>query len=123
MLLEWNGLMLGALAEAAAATGNQQWLEAAIKNGGFLLDRLRRPNGRWLRSWQAGDGDRPAQARHLAYAADYAAIADALHPAWARPPAKPAGSTRLSKPPTGCSSCSGITSGAGCSPQDQTPRN
>ncbi|MCY3911298.1 MAG: thioredoxin domain-containing protein, partial [bacterium] len=57
---------------------NQQWMEAAIKNGGFLLDRLRRADGRWLRSWQAGDGDRPAQARHLAYAADYAAVADAF---------------------------------------------
>ncbi|MCY4273488.1 MAG: thioredoxin domain-containing protein, partial [bacterium] len=78
VLLEWNGLMLAALAEAAAATGNQQWMEAAVKNGGFLLDRLRRPDGRWLRSWQAGHGDRPAQARHLAYAADYAAVADAF---------------------------------------------
>ena len=78
VLLEWNSLMLATLAEAAAATGNQQWLEAAIKNGGFLLDRLRRSDGRWLRSWQAGDGDRPAQARHLAYAADYAAAADAF---------------------------------------------
>ena len=78
VLLEWNGLMLAALSEAAAATGSQQWLEAAIKNGGFLLDRLRRADGRWLRSWQAGDSDRPAQARHLAYAADYAAAADAF---------------------------------------------
>ena len=78
VLLEWNGLMLATLAEAAAATGNQQWMEAAIKNGGFLLDRLRRSDGRWLRSWQAGDGDRPAQARHLGYAADYAAVADAF---------------------------------------------
>ncbi|WP_419919844.1 thioredoxin domain-containing protein [Candidatus Poriferisocius sp.] len=78
VLLEWNGLMLAALAEAAAATGNQQWLEAAIKNGGFLLDRLRRSDGRWLRSWQAGDGNQPARARHLAYAADYAAVVDAF---------------------------------------------
>ncbi len=78
VLLEWNGLMLAALAEAAAATGNQQWMEAAIKNGGFLLDRLRRPDGRWLRSWQAGDENHPAQARHLGYAADYAAVADAF---------------------------------------------
>ena len=78
VLLEWNGLMLATLAEAAAATGNQQWMEAAIKNGGFLLHRLRRSDGRWLRSWQAGDRDRPAQARHLAYAADYAAVADAF---------------------------------------------
>ncbi|MCY4163643.1 MAG: thioredoxin domain-containing protein [bacterium] len=78
VLLEWNGLMLSALAEAAAATGNQQWLEAAIKNGCFLLEQMRRADGRWLRSWQAGNQNRPAQARHLAYAADYAAIIDAF---------------------------------------------
>ncbi|MXW41634.1 MAG: thioredoxin domain-containing protein [Acidimicrobiia bacterium] len=78
VLLEWNGLMLSALAEAAAATGNQQWLEAAVQNGLFLLDQMRRNDGRWLRSWQAGDTTRPAQARHLAYAADYAAVTDAF---------------------------------------------
>ncbi len=78
VLLEWNGLMLSALAEAAAATANQQWLEAAIKTGGFLLDQMRRSDGRWLRSWQQGDHNRPAQARHLAYGADYAAVIDAF---------------------------------------------
>jgi uncharacterized protein YyaL (SSP411 family) len=38
----------------------------------FLLTRLRRDDGRWLRSFNA------ATARHLAYAADYAALVDAF---------------------------------------------
>ena len=78
VLTEWNALMLSALAEAAAATGDPQWTSAALANGEFLVANLRRHDGRWLRSWQAGDADRPAQARHLAYAQDYAALVDAL---------------------------------------------
>ena len=78
VLTEWNGLMLSALAEAAAATGNVEWRAAALANGEFLVANLRRDDGRWLRSWQAGDADRPAQARHLAYAQDYATMIDAL---------------------------------------------
>ena len=78
VLTEWNGLMLAALAEAAAATGNPEWRAAALANGEFLAASLRRGDGRWLRSWQAGDRDRPAEARHLAYGQDYAALVDAF---------------------------------------------
>jgi uncharacterized protein YyaL (SSP411 family) len=73
VLTEWNGLMLATLAESAAATGNQEWLEAAVATGEFLAAHLRRDDGRWLRSWQAEGG-----ARHLGFAADHAAIVDAL---------------------------------------------
>ena len=76
ILAEWNGLMLASLAEAAAATGRDDWLSAAIANAEFLCASLRRNDGRWLRSWQAGEAGRPAGARHLAYAADYAALLD-----------------------------------------------
>ena len=78
VLTEWNGLMLAALAEAAAATGDEEWRAAALANGEFLVSSLRRADGRWLRSWQAGDAERPAEARHLAYAHDYAALIDAF---------------------------------------------
>ena len=61
------------LAEAAAATGRADWLDAAVANGEFLLRDLRRDDGRWLRSWQADGG-----ARHLAYAADHGALVDAF---------------------------------------------
>ncbi len=72
VLTEWNGLMLATLAEAAAATGDERWLKAARTNGTFLRTQLC-VDGRWYRSWQADSG-----ARHLAYAADYAAIVDAF---------------------------------------------
>ena len=78
ILTEWNALMLATLAEAAAATGNPQWHRAAVANGEFLVAALRRPDGRWLRSWQAGGDGREAQARHLAYAHDYGAVVDAF---------------------------------------------
>ncbi|CAN5657595.1 thioredoxin domain-containing protein [soil metagenome] len=73
VLAEWNGLMLATLAEAAAATGDHTWLAAAVANGEFLLAKLRDDRGRWLRSWQADGG-----ARHLAFAADHAALTDAF---------------------------------------------
>ena len=72
VLTEWNALFLATLAEAAAATGRDEWLDAATACGEFLLTRLRREDGRWLRSFNAG------RARHLAYAADYAALVDAF---------------------------------------------
>jgi uncharacterized protein YyaL (SSP411 family) len=78
VLTEWNGLMLASLAEAALVTSNHQWLAAAIKNGEFLLANLRREDGRWLRSWQAGTDTLEPQARHLAYAADLAAVINAF---------------------------------------------
>ena len=78
VLTEWNGLMLSALAEAAAALGRADWLAAAVANGEFLLAQLRRDDGRWLRSWQQGTDLGQPSARHLAYAADYAALIDAF---------------------------------------------
>jgi uncharacterized protein YyaL (SSP411 family) len=75
VLTEWNALMLATLAEAAGALGRGDWLAAAIGNAEFLLTALRRPDGRWHRSWQA-DGDPPA--RHAALAADHAALVDAF---------------------------------------------
>ena len=72
VLTEWNGLMLATLAEAAAATGNERWLAAARANATFLCDQLL-VDGRWFRSWQADSG-----ARHLAYAADHAAVVDSF---------------------------------------------
>ncbi|MEX1218305.1 MAG: thioredoxin domain-containing protein [Acidimicrobiales bacterium] len=70
VLTEWNALMLATIAEAAAATGNSTWLDAAILNANFLCDNLR-VNGRWMRSWQG-------EARVLAFSADYGALIDAF---------------------------------------------
>ncbi len=72
VLVEWNALMISALAEAGAALGRAEWVAAAVEVMSFLEQNLVDPGGRWYRSWQV-DGGR----RHLAYAADYAALVDA----------------------------------------------
>ena len=82
VLTEWNGLMLATLAQAAAATGNDDWLDAARSTATFLCDRLRRDDPsrpgrhRWLRSWQADADEGRGGAQHLAYAADHGALID-----------------------------------------------
>jgi uncharacterized protein YyaL (SSP411 family) len=80
VLTEWNGLFVSALAEAAAATGEVAWHHAAVAGGEFLLRALRRPDGRWLRTWQADppDPDGPGRADVLAFAADHGALVDAF---------------------------------------------
>jgi len=78
VLTEWNALMIATLAEAGAAAEEPDWVTAAVEGAEFLLASLRDPDGTWMRSWQAGDGDRPAAARHHAYAADHAALVDAF---------------------------------------------
>jgi len=72
VLLGWNALFLRSLSEAAAALGRDDWMEAARTNAGFLLDQLRRDDGRLLRSWQDGRAAIPA------YSEDYAALLEAL---------------------------------------------
>jgi len=73
VLTEWNGHWVAALAEAGFALGRADWVDAAVATAEFLLTSLRRDDGRWLRSWQADAG-----ARHLAFAADHAALVDAF---------------------------------------------
>jgi len=72
VLVEWNALMISALAEAGAALGRTDWVAAAIEVMEFLEANLLSAHGRWHRSWQIDGGP-----RHLAYAADYAAVIDA----------------------------------------------
>jgi uncharacterized protein YyaL (SSP411 family) len=73
VLTEWNALAIAGIAEAAAATGREDWRDAAVTCAEFLLAELRTPEGRWLRAWQSGAG-----ARHLGYAQDHAALVDAF---------------------------------------------
>jgi uncharacterized protein YyaL (SSP411 family) len=69
VLLGWNALFLAALTEAAAALDRDDWMAAARTNATFLLQELRREDGRFRRSWRAP---------YLAYAEDYAALLEAL---------------------------------------------
>ena len=77
VLTEWNAMAIAALAECGRALERPDWTAEAEGVAEFLLRRLRRSDGRWLRSWQDGpDGGRTG--RHLAYAADHAWLVEAF---------------------------------------------
>ena len=90
VLTEWNALMLSTLAEAAAATGDADWLDGG---GRATASSCSRPAARRRPLAAVVAGRRGGCARHLAYAADHAAWSTPS-PAWPRPPARPAGSPR-----------------------------
>jgi uncharacterized protein YyaL (SSP411 family) len=71
-LTSWNALMIAALAEAGAALGRQNYLDAAVGCASFVLGELRDSNGRLLRSWKDG------KAQIDGYLEDYAFLLDAL---------------------------------------------
>jgi uncharacterized protein YyaL (SSP411 family) len=72
VLAGWNGLALAALAEAGAALGRADLLDAATALGEFLLGPLSDGHGRLLRTYRDGD------ARIPAYLEDYADVANGL---------------------------------------------
>ncbi len=83
VLLGWNALFVRAVTDAAGAFERPDWLDAARTTTRFLLDALRRRDGRLLHGWQRG------HARGLGFAEDYAALLEALcslaevdEPAW-----------------------------------------
>jgi hypothetical protein len=71
VLAGWNGLMLRSFAEAGAALGRPDYLDAATRNASFLQDNMM-PEGRLLRTWRGG------QAKLMGYLEDYSGIADGL---------------------------------------------
>jgi uncharacterized protein len=71
VLTAWNGLMLAAFADAAAAFGDEHYLDVAKRNAEFLLREMRL-EGRLLRTWKNG------HAKLNAYIEDYANFADGL---------------------------------------------
>jgi len=73
ILTSWNGLMLGAMAEAARVLGRTDYLAAASANAVFLRVHLRCDDGRLLRTWKAG-----SVAKYNGYLEDYACLAEGL---------------------------------------------
>ena len=71
VLVSWNGLMLAGFAEAARFLHRVDYLQAAVKNAGFILSSLCIKN-RLLHSWRNG------QARQNAYLEDYGALIQGL---------------------------------------------
>ena len=71
-LTAWNALMISALAEAGAALGREDYVEAAVGCASFVLTDLRDGDGRLLRSWKDG------RAQLDAYLEDHAFLLEAL---------------------------------------------
>lgn len=72
VLTGWNGLMLRAIAETAGALGREDYRAAAERQAGFLVDTMRTPEGRLLRTYKDGE------ARISAYLEDHANLANGL---------------------------------------------
>jgi uncharacterized protein YyaL (SSP411 family) len=60
IITAWNGLMIGALAKGGAITGSQDFIARAVRAASFILQNLRRTDGRLLRSYMGGPSDIPA---------------------------------------------------------------
>ncbi len=71
-LTSWNALMICALADAGAALEEPRYLDAAVGCAEFLLEEMRDPHGRLLRTYSHG------QARIGAYLEDHAFLLEAL---------------------------------------------
>jgi uncharacterized protein len=71
-LAAWNALMIAALADAGAILQREDYLDAAREAAAFVLDRMRGPDGRLLRTFNAG------VARLAAYLEDHAFLVEAL---------------------------------------------
>jgi uncharacterized protein YyaL (SSP411 family) len=66
ILADWNGLMITALAKGAQALGERKYAKAAAGAADFILEEMRRPDGRLLHRYRDGEAAVPA------YLDDYA---------------------------------------------------
>ncbi|HWI06878.1 MAG TPA: thioredoxin domain-containing protein [Solirubrobacteraceae bacterium] len=71
-LTAWNALMIGSLADAGAVLEREDYLDAARRAATFVLEQMRTPEGRLLRSYNAGE------AKLNAYLEDHAFLLEAL---------------------------------------------
>ncbi|TWT85507.1 Glycosyl Hydrolase Family 88 [Posidoniimonas polymericola] len=72
VLVNWNGLMIDALARAGAALAEPRYIDAARRAADFVLAELSPEPGRLLHTWAGG------KAKLNAYLDDYAALAGGL---------------------------------------------
>jgi uncharacterized protein YyaL (SSP411 family) len=73
VLTAWNGLMIGALADAAAALDLPEYAEAGARAADFILRRMRTPDRLLLRTYSTG-----SEPKLNAYLEDYAYLLDGL---------------------------------------------
>src|SRR5436190_7816562 len=71
-ICSWNALMIAALADAGAAIGRDDYLDAACACARFVWESMRDQSGRLLRTWKNGE------ARLNAYLEDHAFLLEAL---------------------------------------------
>ncbi len=76
VLADWNGLAIGAIAEAGAVFARPDWVAAARQAFVFVERELTAPDGKLLHSWRCGN------AQHPAMLDDYAFLADAALCLW-----------------------------------------
>ena len=55
ILTDWNGLMIAALARAGRAFDESAYVKAAERAAGFIMERMRREDGRLLHSYRDGE--------------------------------------------------------------------
>jgi uncharacterized protein YyaL (SSP411 family) len=72
VLVSWNALMIDALARAAGALDEPKYHSAARRAAEFILNEMRRADGRLLHSWRGG------KAKLDAYLDDYTYLINAL---------------------------------------------
>jgi uncharacterized protein YyaL (SSP411 family) len=72
VLVSWNGLMIAALAEGGRILKDERYIDAAQKAAGFILERMRRDDGRLLHTYKDN------LAKLDAYLDDYADLIDGL---------------------------------------------
>ncbi|MCB9869613.1 MAG: thioredoxin domain-containing protein [Planctomycetes bacterium] len=72
VLAAWNGMAIAALARGYQVTGEVRYLDGARRAAGFVLEQMRDPKGRLLRTWRRGT------AKLQAYLEDHAFVADGL---------------------------------------------
>jgi uncharacterized protein YyaL (SSP411 family) len=73
ILTAWNGLMIGAFAQAAQVLSRPEYTQAAVRAAEFVLSHMRAPDGRLLRTTGAG-----APPKLNGYLEDYSYSIDAL---------------------------------------------
>ncbi|MFZ4858579.1 MAG: thioredoxin domain-containing protein [Desulfuromonadaceae bacterium] len=72
IITSWNGLMITALATAAVAFNKPEYAASAARTAAFIIDKLRRNDGRILRSYLNGASEVPG------FLEDYAFLAGGM---------------------------------------------
>lgn len=67
IMADWNGLMITAFAKAAQIFQKPEYANIAARAAGFILVRLRTPNGRLIHRYRNGEAGLPAHADDYAF--------------------------------------------------------